>query len=97
VFKELELKKEPYVVELDQRGLFYIHVHIVFISLPYVTMISVYPSVKCVVFSIYCYMLYFDRTVGYIFLFSESSNLEIYVLIIQPCFTLKGSFIVPLN
>jgi hypothetical protein len=46
VFKELELKKEPYVVELDQRGLFYSHVHIVYISLPYVTTISVYPSVK---------------------------------------------------
>jgi hypothetical protein len=25
VFKELELKKEPYVVELDQRGSLYIH------------------------------------------------------------------------
>ena len=33
MFKELELKKDPYVVELDQRGLFYIHVHIVFITL----------------------------------------------------------------
>ena len=52
MFKELELKKDPYVVELDQRGLFYIHVHIVFISLPYATMLSVYLSVKGVVFSI---------------------------------------------
>ncbi|KAL5199831.1 hypothetical protein ABZP36_021034 [Zizania latifolia] len=32
VFKELELKKEPYVVELDQRGLFYIHFHIAYVS-----------------------------------------------------------------
>ena len=29
MFKELELKKEPYVVELDQRGLFYIRFHTV--------------------------------------------------------------------
>ena len=28
IFKELQLKKEPYVVELDRRGLLYIHFRI---------------------------------------------------------------------
>ena len=68
MFKELELKKDPYVVELDQRGLFYIHVHIVFISLLYTIMLFVHLSVKGAVFNIYFYILYFKRTVGYLFL-----------------------------